>query len=79
MNRLKKIGLLALRPFFRHGKLHVKIEIKLFDLNRVQILPCWFYRALYWTSMNMVKISCLKKEANWLIHHIPFNVRFQLA
>jgi hypothetical protein len=79
MNRLKKIGLLALRPFFRHGGLHVKIEIALFDLNRVQILPCGFYRPVYRLGMGMVEVSCLKREANWLIHRIPYNVRFQLA
>lgn len=79
MKRINKAGLLLVRPLFRHGKWHVGIEIALFDLGAIQILPTWFYKGLYWPGMQMNEISCLRKQANWTIHHIPLNIRFQIA
>jgi hypothetical protein len=79
MNRLFKFSLLLVSHFPLKGKIHIYVEIRLFDFRRVQILPDWFYRPVFRVGMRMNNVSYLKKQANWLIHKIPYDVRFKLA
>ena len=79
MNKLKKACLKAVDPFFRKGHTHVRIALALHDLRAVWVLPMWWYRMLFWMAMRMVSVKMLKRRADWIIHKIPYHIRFKLA
>ena len=82
MKRLKKAMLLPLRATayrLNLTKTYYWAENELYALSKVNVMPELYYRYLFRFSMRLVGIRKLRHLADWAIHTIPYNIRFNLA
>lgn len=82
MKRLMKAYLLLVRKLsarFNSMKLYYWSEQELYALRRVNIMPDFYYRNLYQASMWSLRFRNCRRAANWVIHTIPFHIRFIAA
>ena len=78
MKRLSKVYWQAVRRH-AHGRLLVKAECRLFDLRSVVIMPVLWHKMGFRTGMMLVEWKRTRRIADWLVHRVPYNVRFDLA
>lgn len=82
MKRLKKAILLPLRySAHRWNRLRTYYwaDNKLHELRSVYVMPTFYYRWLYQTSMRLAETRRFKRLADRAIHTIPYHVRFYVA
>ena len=79
MNRLFKLLLLVIEPACTHGRRYVWCETRLFDLRTVQIMPDWYYQGVYRTAYYFGVKPRTRKFGYWLIHKVPYQIRFRMA
>jgi hypothetical protein len=82
MKRLKKAMLIPLRSLsYRWNRLglYYWAEARLFELRAVNIMPALYYRWLFRFSMRLVEFGKFRRLANWVIHTIPFHMRYTVA
>jgi hypothetical protein len=82
MKRIKKATLLiARRITYRYNflRLYYWTEQELLELQSVSLMPQFYYRWLFQTSMRLVKYNHFQRLADKAIHTIPFHIRFGVA
>ena len=52
---------------------------ELLGMAQVYLLPVWTYKLMYKTAMYGLAYTALNEPCSWIIHKIPFNIRFNLA
>lgn len=82
MKRMQKAILLPIRKMaFRWEILRLAYwaDTRLYELRSVCVMPGFYYRWLYHTSMRMVEYNNFRKIADRVIHTIPYHIRFEVA
>ena len=82
MMRLWKAILLPLRKIayrWNRLRLYYWAESQLVDLTMISVMPIMYYRCLYHLCLWLVELKRFRKVANYLIHTIPYHIRFAVA
>jgi hypothetical protein len=81
MNKLYKIYWSAINRIIHKGKWKLRAECRLYDLRCVVIMPMVWYRVLFRVGMMALKVKCrwVHRRADWIVHRVPYNVRFELS
>jgi hypothetical protein len=82
MKRIKKATLLIARNIsYRCNflRLYYWAEEELLELRSVSLMPQFYYRWLFQTSMRLVRHDHFQRLADKAIHTIPYHIRFEVA
>ena len=80
MERLKRAYWWWAHRCARPGsKLWYRADSEIYLKYREPAVPAWIYRPLYWVGLNLCLNTPFKHTGDWLVHRIPYNVRFKLA
>lgn len=82
MKRLKKATLLLIRHMayrWNRLRLYYWADTKLSELRIMTVMPEFYYRWLYHSSMRLVESKKFLRLADRAIHTIPYHVRFHVA
>jgi hypothetical protein len=81
MGRLSKVYWMIVNRVVKKGKTACKAQCRLYDLRAVVIMPLWWYRALFWVGMALIRVKSrvVWAVANWLVHRVPLQVRYAIG
>lgn len=82
MKRIRKALLLPVRRVASQShwtKIYYWSDLKLYELRAVCVMPRWYYRGLYQACLWLVEMRSFRQLADWTIHTIPYQVRFEMA
>lgn len=82
MKRIKKAIILPVRKIsyrLRWLGIYYWAEMRLLELRTVYVMPAYYYRWLFNCCMGLVEYRKFRRLANWMIHTIPYHIRFAAA
>jgi hypothetical protein len=82
IKRFTKAILILIRDFayrYDYNEIYYWAGLRVFKLRSISIFSNKLYRITYRMSMKMVENKVCLRTADWLLHRIPFNVRYELS